>query len=350
LSLFGEIRAAAAEVARRARFVHVDEAGVAALADALTAETGPPPSEDPAHHRFEDATTTLAFVITLDAVNFGSGWFPHLVKREGRSGYFTIAGALEDHVRARGPLSAADLRAATMESCAALFAQPIDDSQPVDDSEPVDDSQPVDDSEPVDDSHAVDNAARAELMHLFARAWNELGERLDEVHCGSFERLVSSAGGQAEALVRDLAELPSYRDECVYEGELRVPLYKRAQITVSDLNEAFAGTGPGAFTDLDDLTMFPDNLVPHVLRVEGALRYAPELLARIDAGELLEVGSTEEIEIRAVGLHAVERLVAACRERGLETNAPSLDHRLWHRGQAPRIKAYPRHRARCTYY
>jgi hypothetical protein len=320
LSLFDEIRAAAAEVARRARFVTIDDAGLDRLADALVAEKEPPPSQDPAHRPFEDVESTIAFIVTLDAVNFGSGYFPHLRKREGKSGYFTIAGGLEDHWRAHGPLDSAALRAATPESCSALFAQPLDDP------------------------------ARAELMGLFARAWNELGQRLEAVHGGSFTRLVSCAAGSAEALVRELAELPSYRDECVYEGDLRVPLYKRAQITVSDLNEAFAGGGPGGFRDLDELTMFPDNLVPHTLRVEGALRYEPALLARIDAGELLEVGSTEEIEIRAVGLHAVERLVAACRDRGLETNAPSLDHRLWHRGQDPRIKAHPRHRARTTYY
>lgn len=320
MSLFDEIRAAATEVARRARFVRIDEGGLDALAGALVAEGAPPPSRDPAHHPFEDAATTLAFVVTLDAVNFGSGWFPHLVKREGSSGYFTIAGALEDHVRAHGALFARELRAATPASCAALFGQPIERPEV------------------------------AELMTHFARAWNELGERLERVHGGSFGRLVAAAGGRAEALVRELAELPAYRDVCVYDGDLRVPLYKRAQITVSDLHEAFAGLGPGAFVDIDALTMFPDNLVPHVLRVEGALAYAPALLARIDAGELLEVGSAEEIEIRAVGLHAVERLVAACRSRGLETNASSLDHRLWHRGQAPRIKAQPRHRTRCTYY
>jgi len=320
VSLFDEIRSAAAEVARRARFVRIDEGGLGALADALVEQTRPPPSQDPAHHPFDDRSTTLAFVITLDAVNFGSGYFPHLVKRPGCSGYFTIAGGLEDHVRAHGALDAQALRAATGASCSALFAQPLDDP------------------------------ARAELMALFARAWNELGECLESRHGGSFEALVASAGGSAEALVRELAQLPSYRDESVYGGDLRVPLYKRAQITVSDLNEAFGGEGPGAFHDLDALTMFPDNLVPHVLRVEGALVYDPELLARIERGELLEVGSTEEIEIRAVGLHAVERLVALCGARGLDTNAPSLDHRLWQRGQDPRIKAHPRHRARCTFY
>ncbi len=43
--------------------------------------------------------------------------------------------------------------------------------------------------------------------------------------------------------------------------------------------------------DLGGLTMFADNLVPHVLRLDGILRLHPGLVARIDRGELIEHGS-----------------------------------------------------------
>ena len=36
---------------------------------------------------------------------------------------------------------------------------------------------------------------------------------------------------------------------------------------------------PDTFDDLRRLTMFADNLVPHVLRIEGVLHYSPDLLA-----------------------------------------------------------------------
>jgi hypothetical protein len=116
--------------------------------------------------------------------------------------------------------------------------------------------------------------------------------------------------------------------------------YKRAQITPSDL----ALAGVAEFDDLDRLTIFADNLVPHVLRVDGVLRYDPALAARIDAGELLPPGP-EEREIRACALHACERLA----ER---TGTPPrvLDVRLWNRGQAPEYKSIPRHRTRGVYY
>jgi hypothetical protein len=100
------------------------------------------------------------------------------------------------------------------------------------------------------------------------------------------------------------------------------------------------------FADLGRLTLFADNLVPHVLRVDGVLRYDHGLAARIDGEQLLEHDSPEEVEIRACALHAVELMVES---RG-NTTVQELDYLLWNRGQEPRYKARPRHRARTTAY
>jgi hypothetical protein len=69
-------------------------------------------------------------------------------------------------------------------------------------------------------------------------------------------------------------------------------------------------------------------------------------VARIDAGELIEHGSVEEVEIRACALHAVE-LIAAARPGA---SAAAIDELLWTRGGTPVYKASPRHRSRCTAY
>jgi hypothetical protein len=76
------------------------------------------------------------------------------------------------------------------------------------------------------------------------------------------------------------------------------------------------------------------------------LEFDDRLVARIDAGRLLEHDSPEEVEIRACALHAVELLVAA---HGA-TTATAVDNLLWHRGAGARYKAHPRHRAPCTAY
>lgn len=131
---------------------------------------------------------------------------------------------------------------------------------------------------------------------------------------------------------------------------MRVPFHKRAQLTAIDLYIAFAGEGAGRFDDMDRLTICADNLVPHVLRLDGILRYREELAARVDSGELLPAGSQEEVEIRACAVHAAERIVDALRHRGEKVNAMMLDNLLWHRGQEPFYRARPRHRTRTVFY
>jgi hypothetical protein len=54
------------------------------------------PVLDPEHHYFGAADDTVAFLLTLDAINFGSGYFPLFRKRPGMSGYFTVAASLAE--------------------------------------------------------------------------------------------------------------------------------------------------------------------------------------------------------------------------------------------------------------
>jgi hypothetical protein len=316
--LFSRIREAAAEVTRRARHVRVDDEALEELAALLSRERPAEPKLDPGQRGLGDATNTVAFVITLNAINFGSGWFPHLEKRDGLSGYLTLAGALRERFTREGPWSALALERLEAKDCADLFGQTLE--------------PPV-----------------GELMELFAQALRELGSFLVRDYGGRFTEPVREARGSAERLVGILTRMPLYQDVARYEG-FEVPFYKRAQITCSDLAQALRGRGLGSFHDIDALTLFADNLVPHVLRTFGVLAYSPDLAKRIDAEELLPPGCSEEVEIRATGLHAVERLSASCRRRGWRAPPRRLDHLLWSRGQSPLVKARPRHRTRCPYY
>jgi hypothetical protein len=316
--IFARLREAAAEVTRRARHVRIDGEALEELSGVLARERPAQPSLDPGQRGLASEASTIAFVVTLNAINFGSGWFPHLRKRRGLSGYLTIAGALRERFEREGPWTAAELERISAEDCARLFGQTLE--------------PPV-----------------SELMALFAQALRDLGAFLAREHRGRFAGPIEEAGGSAEQLVRILARMPLYRDVARYEG-FEVPFYKRAQITCSDLAEALRGGGLGRFGDIDELTLFADNLVPHVLRSLGVLLYSPDLARRIDAEELLASGSEEEVEIRAVALHAVERLAGSCARRGWRVPPRRLDHLLWSRGQSPRVKARPRHRTRCPYY
>jgi Potential Queuosine, Q, salvage protein family len=309
-SVFARIRAACAAVADRATRVAIDDRALDRLAAGLERDEVPllpeerPPGDDEA---------VAAHVVAWNAVNFGSGWFPLLAKRPGLSGARTLAAALADHVAAAGPPTAGWLARADVATCATVFRQPHPG--------------------PVDD-----------LLALYARSWNGLGRMLAGRHAGSALALVAGAGGSAAALVDVLAGLPLGGDVAAY-GDLEVPFLKRAQITVSHLARAFGSRGPGWFEDARELTAFADNLVPHVLRTAGVLAYDDGLAARIARGELLAPGGPQEVEIRACGVEAVERLAS---RTGLAPAA--IDAQLWQRGQDPAVKALPRHRCRTTAY
>lgn len=314
-----QVRTACRAVAARAAHVTIQFERIPAYAASLPLTQALAPEPDLEHHYFGHGDDTVAFVLTLDAINFGSGYFPHLRKRPGMSGYMTVASSLTDYFAAAGPLPARALEQIGPQECADILGQDLDRG-------------PV-----------------GELIELYARAWNDLGTYLLARFEGSFVRLVEAAGASAERLVRLLAAMPYFCDVEPYH-ELRVPFYKRAQITAEDLWLAFDGQGPGRFEDLERLTIFADNLVPHVLRTDGVLAYDDALAARIDAGSLIPWGSAEEVEIRACAVDAVELLGDELRHAGHPVTSMGLDYLLWNRGQGPAYKALPRHRTRTVFY
>jgi hypothetical protein len=272
------------------------------------------------HYCGADEAGTAAFFVTLDAINFGSGYFPHLKKREGMSGYFTVATSLKEEFERNGVMPAERLAGMTPEECRRIFGQ--------------------------DEG----NVAAMELMSLFAQALGDLGRLLAAKYGGRVEELIGAAGGSAERFIGVLAEMAFFCDVSTYDGR-EVPFYKRAQLTAADLALALEGRGLGRFEDLDRLTIFADNLVPHVLRVDGVLTYDEGLAARIDREELLMPGSAEEVEIRACAVAAVEMMREALAREGTRVTAMGLDFELWNRGQEKYYKSIkPRHRARSVYY
>jgi hypothetical protein len=277
------VRAHCATIAAAARHVTIDldaaayDGGVAGL--------------DAARHPLELAPEELArYVLVLDAVNFGSGWFAELA---------TDTNALTDrltaHARARGGTwTAAELRALTPQDVDAVLGLP----------------------------------AAHPLTALYAQGLRDLGGWLGE------RTALEACGASAVALAESLARLPLLADH---------GFYKRAQITAADL----AAAGVAAFADVDALTVFADNRLPHVLRVDGVLRLEPALAARVDAGAWLEAGSREEVELRACAVHACEVLAARA---GVPPRI--LDNWLWNRGLDPRYAAGTMrpHRTRTSFY
>jgi hypothetical protein len=254
VGLSDDVRRSCAAIAEAARDVTIDlgaplpEPGVAGL--------------DPELHRLGGTPEEVArYVLILDTINFGSGWFDELG---------TDTNALTARVEAW-----ADLLTLGAGDVGERLALPPEH----------------------------------ELTRLYARALNDLGAWLGDR--GALELIDV---GSAQRMAESLLAMPLFADP---------GFYKRAQITANDLVLA----GVVEYPDVDALTVFADNLVPHVLRLDGFLRYDDALAARVDAGNPLEHGSREEIEIRACAVHACEQIAAR-----LGVAPRTLDNWLWNRG------------------
>lgn len=288
--IFQSVRNGFAAVAAQATHVKIRYDRIDEYADSLP--PAPPANVfDETHHYLGSEEDTAAYVLALDAINFGSGYKPLMVKEGWRlidgSIYFTVSTRLKNEFERAAPWDAARMAALTDEDCRRVLELPR-------------------------------GQYSDEFAGLCRAALNELG-----VAVGG--RFMDYVPDTAAALTEKLSALPHFKDVHDYNG-LSVPILKRAQIAAADLHLAFAKLGRDLFPDAGQVTMFADNAVPHVLRTDGILEYTPELAAKIAAGTYLASGSAEEIEIRACAGHAVE-LIAA--KKGLK--ALNIDHILWHR-------------------
>ena len=151
--------------------------------------------------------------------------FRRCASAQGCSGYFTVAWALADRFRAHGPWSHAELRALRADELADV-ARPA--------------------PRPRADGALRAGAARARPLPRRPRR---------------ARRSCARRAARRSAWPTLLAAGMALFDDRGF--------YKRAQIAAADL----ALAGVARFADLDRLTIFADNLVPHVLRCDGRARY-----------------------------------------------------------------------------
>lgn len=316
--ILDDVREGFALVATQAQFVRIHTEMLADYAAGLK----PLPDDktfDADHHYQGDAEQTAAFVLTLDSINFGSGYKDDLAAEGWEvfedSIYFSLSTRLKRRFESEGPFSADRLAVMKGKDCAALLDLPYD--------------APV---------------SRA-FADLCSRNFNGLGNHIRLNNGGSFLGMVKHAGGRVDDFIAAMARLEAFADMPLYQGQ-RIPILKRAQSTAGDLNDAFAKLGLKAFNDIERLTILADNDVPHVLRTDGMLSYDDNLARKIDAGISIEAGSPEEIEIRACTGYVAGQLAQLS---GLTEIA--IDRILWHRAaEDARYKTGKAHRTKTIFY
>ena len=314
--IFDSIRAGFAHVAANARHVRINHDRLVEYARQLP-ERHPSTIFDTEHHYIGSPEDTAAYVLALDAINYGSGYKDDLVAE----GWSLIEGSIYYGVSVRlknafekKPLTAKDLAEMTPECVHDILELPF-------------------------------KPQSIELANMFAVGLRDLGQMIQRENSGCFLSFINDANGRVGRVVERLATLPQFADVHDYHGRA-IPMYKRAQIAAADLHLAFSRLGIHLFHDMDRLTMFPDNGVPQVLSADGVLEYSPELLARIKNKEEIPVGSEEEIEIRGCAGHAVSELARLADKTDVET-----DHILWHRhAEDDRYRAAPSHKTLGPFY
>ncbi|HEV7677081.1 MAG TPA: queuosine salvage family protein [Candidatus Dormibacteraeota bacterium] len=313
-----DVRTACEWVASVATHVRLDDAALGRLAGELAAAPDPPAWGSP-HLVDADAEHVAGWTLLLSALNFSFWQDEPRWRVRGADGYMALAHAL---------------RRAVDDDRLPVWRPSLWTEWSVRDLESVlrgDEGGPA---------HPPMLAER----HAVAA---ELGTWLVAAHGGSALGLLDAAGSAASLAQTMGRSLRLFRDVAEYRGR-RVPLLKRAQIAANDCGAALGARAPAGLLDRSGLTAFADYKLPQVLRAAGAMVYTPQLAASVDARIELAAGSEQEIEIRALTVVAVDRLVPLLAARGRSAGATLVDAMLWWRGQG--LHAQPYHRVRTIWY
>lgn len=303
-SVVRQVAPAAAMVMQNADHVKIDVGKISDYCRTVLANYSLITNLDTKNHFISpDREETAAYILALDSINFGSGYF------DGSLEYTVIAEGLKRAFERKELHRPEQWLQVTPEYFSDILSIPMND-----------------------------------LFSLFAQHLQASGEEIMAGYQGRVLSLLEQTGYSATRLADIVSAWDSFRDISIYKGK-EIPLLKRAQILAADMQLALSG-----FRDMEGLTMFADNMVPHVLRYDGILEYDAALTAKIDSGDYLPAGSIEEIEIRAAAIHTVELIKQEMHKQGSGVTSVNIDHILWHRGYEPELYAKPRHRTLTTAY
>ncbi|KAI9206030.1 uncharacterized protein BJ171DRAFT_498443 [Polychytrium aggregatum] len=254
--------------------------------------------------RFDSIEAEINFIALLDLLNFGSGWRVELHNAVGRGASEAIKfGAMAMHIS--GITATTEyLKSVTISEISSLFDIPVTHEVP----HP---SLPVVIGEPAPIRpfvQAITDTLKETGECLESQGFKSLGHFILQVTQPSNDS-PRKAADVVEAIVR---LLPSMRDYGEWHGQ-RVYILKRAQLLVCDLYRRFGGSDPKrfAFQELDQLTIFSDNVVPRVLEHFGIIKiHNPSLVQMIQAGRDLGKDSDRwDWALRAIAIEATERIL-----------------------------------------
>mmetsp|Transcript_5719 Transcript_5719/g.10251 ORF Transcript_5719/g.10251 Transcript_5719/m.10251 type:complete len:352 (+) Transcript_5719:278-1333(+) len=281
---------------------------------------------------FASMEEEVSFLTATHALDFGSGFRLALHQFHGKGAWQTIkAGMIRMH-SANNRLEASFLTNATKASIQSWFLPGFDTAAP-------------------------EVAANLELLvsHLL-RATRSLGEGLEqrglqELHQVVFKSVENTTTPAAAVVAALVESFPVCFDDAysiqVDQQLQQVYFYKKAQLVTGELYHRFRTQVPRLdFPDASSLTCFCDNVIVAMMRSTGCIECADELTTKIETDQPIEMGSEEEVALRASALDAVERI-----SRALNVNACEIGNYLWGvLGKEPNFRVYKRHATPSTLF
>ncbi|RKO91137.1 hypothetical protein BDK51DRAFT_21336 [Blyttiomyces helicus] len=285
--------------------------------------------------KFDSIEQEVGFVALIDLLNFGSGWRVELHAALDRGAFNAIRfGCMALHISSVD-VSAKWMRRVTLAEVASYFDLPLLRDVPHE-------TLPIVTMKP----HSL-RALSEQIMEVL----HETGKVLEDKGYPSLAAFVMDAvtrpgeggsrGPAAELVDRVARAFPSMRDCDTYKG-VDVFILKRAQLLAGNLYRRFSATDPRfAFSDIKDLTVFSDNVLPTVLTKLGVLTLSESLQGRITAREDLGQAADEKwaVRLRGAAVDACEEIVAKAKTlEGLDLRVAAmagidLDYYLWSLGK-----------------
>jgi len=270
------------------------------------------------HYISDDKEDSLAYIFALDSINFGSGYFEKARADHGLNiNYYYVAKALKgafDNQTVNTPEKWMEVSYADLFD---IFSFSRGEYEAID-----------------------------KMLKSFEGALQDTGRHIVENYKGKVCNFIEASDYSAVKIADDLADWKYFKDCSVYK-EREIFFLKRAQILPADIDLIYKDY----LKDVDKLTMFADNRVPHTLHCDGVLKYNEDLEAKINNREAFKFGSEEEVEMRAGAIHAVELMKHHLVSKGIKVRSVDLDRLLWHRGEDEILfKSKPSHRTETTAY
>ena len=175
---------------------------------------------------------------------------------------------------------------------------------------------------------AAEFFAGSGVLQLQDEKWEQLNQVVDAIKNrwnGAMADLVAASGRDAERIVESIIKtIPGFND-APDSPVGRLPFFKLARLATAMMS---AG-GSAPFAGLERLPVYPDYMLPRVLRHFGILRYSDGLAGAIDGRQLIDKESPWELAIRWATVFSGDRLAEALQERGVDVSTPALDYALW---------------------